>query len=95
VLVGEAASGEAALGFLQRHDVALVLMDVHMPGMGGVMAARQIARLFPRVAVVLLSINSQADLPAGALSLGTQFCTKEQFGPAKLEGLRRKAARPT
>jgi hypothetical protein len=46
------------------------------------------------VAVVLLSVNSKADLPTGALSLGAQFCTKEQFGPEELEGLWRKAARP-
>jgi two-component system invasion response regulator UvrY len=93
VLVGEAASGEAALDFLQWHDVALVLMDVQMPGMGGVTAAREIARCFPRVAVVLLSVNSEADLPPGALSAGAQFCAKEQFGPAELEGLWREASR--
>jgi two-component system invasion response regulator UvrY len=34
-LAGEAASGEEALGFLAEHPVGMVLMDVNMPGMGG------------------------------------------------------------
>src|SRR5438128_1852051 len=62
-LAGEAGSGEEALAFLEREGVGLVLMDVNMPGMGGISAAEQIQLRFPEVVVVLLSIYRRAELP--------------------------------
>ncbi len=41
-IVGEAASGEAALALAQGLTPDLMLMDIRMPGMGGLEAARQI-----------------------------------------------------
>jgi len=86
-VVGVAESGEAALTVLQQQPVDLVLMDVYMPGMGGVAAAGQIRQLFPHMRVVLLSVHGREDLPAGALSPGVDFCAKELFGPEELERL--------
>jgi CheY-like chemotaxis protein len=52
---GEAASGERALAQLGDVDPHLVLMDVCMPGMGGIEAARVLTETSPDVVVVLLS----------------------------------------
>ena len=81
---GEADSGERALDFLTEHPVDLVLMDVIMPGIGGLAAAEQIRNRFPEVAVVLLSVYEETEL-AGRVPRGCQFCQKEQFGPDVLE----------
>lgn len=86
-LTAEAPSGEAALDLLARQQVELVLMDVQMPGIGGLAAAQEIARLFPEVRVILLSVRRESDLPLTASDVGAQFCAKEGFGPAELEEL--------
>jgi two-component system invasion response regulator UvrY len=86
-LAGEAASGEEALGFLSDHVVGVVLMDVNMPGMGGLEAARLIKCRHPEVMVVLLSANNTEDLPRDAMEMGAHYRHKDRFGPDELEAL--------
>lgn len=54
-VVGEAADGAEALAFLGRHPVDVALMDLRMPGMGGVAAIRQIQRVSPATRVLVLT----------------------------------------
>ena len=86
-LAGEADSGEAAIAFLERQAVNLVLMDVSMPGIGGIRAATDICRRFPDVVVVLLSVHQVQELPGELRSSGTPFVHKERFGPDLLDEL--------
>jgi len=86
VFAGEADSGEQALAFLRQGPVDLVLMDVLMPGMGGIAAAERIRRRFPSIAIVLLSVYEEKDLPQ-PVTPGCRFCHKESFGPDALEAL--------
>jgi chemotaxis response regulator CheB len=67
-LVGLACSGEEALDVLGRSSPQLVLMDVMMPGIGGIAATGAIMRSDPEVVIVLMS----ADDPAGYLE-GEEF----------------------
>jgi two-component system invasion response regulator UvrY len=87
VLAGVATSGEEAVTYLEQHRVALVLMDVRMPGMGGIRAAGEIRRRFPGVVVVLLSMYRTHELSVAVASSDAQFCRKDQFGPEQLEKL--------
>jgi two-component system, NarL family, invasion response regulator UvrY len=87
VLAGEAGSGEEAIALLEERPVGLVLLDINMPGMGGLQAAEQIRRRFPDVMVVLLSVLHLDDLPPEALSSGVRCCHKDRFGPDELEAL--------
>ena len=86
-VVGQAGSGEEALAFLEQHPVDLVLMDVTMPGWGGIQAAGRIRDRFPEVRVMLLSIYEAAWMTDAARAVGADFCPKERFGPEQLEDL--------
>jgi two-component system invasion response regulator UvrY len=86
-VAGEVGSGEEALAFLERQTVGLVLMDVNMPGMGGIRAAEEIRSRHPNVPVILLSIYHVAELPAAVASSGVRFCRKDRFGRDELREL--------
>jgi DNA-binding NarL/FixJ family response regulator len=57
VLVGLACSGEEALRDVARLSPQLVVMDVVMPGIGGIEAARIMVSRDPGVAVLLVSVD--------------------------------------
>jgi DNA-binding NarL/FixJ family response regulator len=60
-LVGELGDGESALELVGALAPELVLMDVRMPGLGGLETARRLAEDHPRVAVVLCSASPPLD----------------------------------
>ncbi len=55
-IVGEAADGRAAVELAGQHDADVVLMDVRMPGGGGILATREIVRTRPRTSVLMLTM---------------------------------------
>ncbi|MBY6212355.1 response regulator [Microbulbifer agarilyticus] len=54
-VVGEAKSGEDAIAFVREIPVDVVLMDVRMPGMGGLEATRKLIARFPQSRVIAVS----------------------------------------
>ena len=69
--VAEEPSGEQAIERLRAESFDAVLLDINMPGMGGVAACRMLRRQHPELAIVMLTVrDSQADkivaLDAGA-----------------------------
>jgi PAS domain S-box-containing protein len=76
-IVGEASNGEDALALVERLRPALVVMDINMPRMNGIEATSYIARTYPDIPVIGLSVNAtgnnvQAMLKAGAVLLLTK-----------------------
>src|SRR5688500_10235737 len=63
-MVAEATSGERAVALTARLHPDLVLLDVHMPGIGGIEAARRIMAACPETVLVLVSAYAVEDLPA-------------------------------
>ncbi len=53
--VAEAASGEEAIDLFRRHQPAVTLMDLRMPGIGGVEAIGTIHRSFPDACILVLT----------------------------------------
>lgn len=60
-VVAEAASGEAAVEYAVTHAPDVVLMDLRMPGIGGVEATRQITRGAPQAAPRVLIFTTYED----------------------------------
>jgi NarL family two-component system response regulator YdfI len=69
-VLGEAASGEEALQLAAELQPQVVLMDLRMPGMGGVEAIRQIHQRWPEMAVVVLTTYNEDDLMIQGLQAG-------------------------
>ena len=88
VAVADAASGEQAVDLAIGLEPDLVLMDVHMEGIGGIEAARRILRLRPRTVVALISIYRPEDLPADAHTCGAHaVLRKDLLRPCVLRDL--------
>jgi two-component system invasion response regulator UvrY len=86
--VGEAGSGEEALRLVGEVAPALVLLDLHMPGMDGVETARQLASARPDSTIVLITIEDPQALPRGVASCGAAAVARKQdFCPRMLRRL--------
>ncbi len=69
-VVGEAGDGDAAVWMTETLDPDLVLMDVSMPVLDGIEAARRIHRRDPRQAVLMLTMHADAETAGRALAAG-------------------------
>lgn len=82
-VVGEAADGTEAVALAEELRPDVVLMDLSMPGMGGVEATRAIISGTPGVQVMVLSMHEGADSVVAALRAGARgYLVK---GATKLE----------
>jgi DNA-binding NarL/FixJ family response regulator len=89
VVTGEAEDGEAAADVVAANNPQVVLMDLNMPGCGGVEATRRIRASHPQTQVVVLTTYSDDDsiigaLQAGALGYLTKDATRAEIGRAVL-----------
>ena len=66
----------------------LVLLDVRMPGMGGIEAARRIRETYPGTVVVLITIEDSDEFAEDARASGAAALVRKQdFGPALLRSI--------
>ena len=87
-VVGEADSGKNAVVTAAAVRPAVVLMDIHLPGISGIEATRKILDRAPDTAVILLSTYAVDDLPADAASCGAAgYIRKDDLTPAMLREL--------
>ena len=92
VMAGECQTGESAIELIPGGGAGMVLMDIHMPGMGGIEAARRIRAAHPDLLVLLMSTYDVEDLPAGAADCGAAaYLHKENLSPHLLTRLWRAA----
>lgn len=94
-VVGEAGDGESAVTAAEQAEPDVILMDVHLPRMSGVEAARRLRAKGMRVPVVFLSADDSAAAAARRIR-GSEFLGKSVTGRAEaVRALRRAARRRT
>lgn len=69
-VVGEAATGEDALRLARELNPQVVLMDVKMPGIGGLEATRKLLRQDPDIRVVAVTVCDEEPFPSRLLKAG-------------------------
>jgi DNA-binding NarL/FixJ family response regulator len=69
-VIAEAADGRSAVSLAEQDPPDVVVMDVAMPMLNGIEAARQITAKLPQVAVVFLSMHSDESYVLKALKAG-------------------------
>lgn len=83
-VVGEAADGDSALMLARKTTPDVILMDVSMPGMGGIEATRRMVRLLPDAKVIALTVLDEDPFPAhlneaGAVGFLTKGCPAKEM----------------
>jgi two-component system KDP operon response regulator KdpE len=93
--ITEATRGEEALPLLGaiRHDAAL--LDINMPGMGGVETCREMRRLSPSVAILMLTVRDSEDDKVRALDAGADDYITKPFHVRELTARIRAVLRRT
>ena len=71
-IVGLAADGAEAVALVERLRPNLVLMDVSMPGLGGLEATRQLAARHPQIPIVILTVSEDEDDLFRAIQCGAR-----------------------
>jgi two-component system, OmpR family, KDP operon response regulator KdpE len=98
--IGEAATGEEALTRLRMVDYDMVLLDLNMPGMGGVETCRRIRKEFPQLSILVVTVRDQEEDKIEALDAGADDYITKPFQVGELTAriravLRRSRPAPT
>jgi two-component system KDP operon response regulator KdpE len=91
--VEEAATGEEALIMARRSRYDAILMDINMPGMGGMNACREIKNIAPRLSVLMLTVRDNQDDKVEALESGADDYITKPFHMRELTARVRAAVR--
>ncbi len=86
-VVGQVADGEAAVAVAETLLPDLVLMDVAMPGGGGLAATRRLAAAAPGVAIVMLTASEDIDDLFAAIKAGARGYLLKNLESAELRGM--------
>jgi DNA-binding NarL/FixJ family response regulator len=92
-VVAEASTAAEAVRAVEKFQPDVVLMDIRLPGEGGIEATRQVTSRFPESKVVMLTSFADDDLVVRAISAGAVGYVLKQVGNEELLRAIRAAAR--
>jgi two-component system, NarL family, response regulator YdfI len=92
-VVGEAENGQMAVSLAAELQPDVILMDLRMPGMGGLEAIEQILAQMPDMAIVILTTYNEDDLMIRGLGAGARGFLLKDTGRETLFNTIRAAAR--
>lgn len=89
-VIGEAGSGPEAVDMVAKHEPDVVLMDISMPGGGGLAATREISRNYPHVGVIILTIHDDEQYLYELVRVGAKgYLVKDSEPRRVVEAIRR------
>ena len=91
-VVGEAADAERAIAVILQTQPDVVLLDVHLPGGGGVEVIRKVHEKSPEQKFLALSVSDAAEDVIGVIRAGARgYVTKSISGTELIDAIRRVA----
>ena len=84
-VTGEAGDGREVLNLVKAEHPDVVLMDIAMPGLNGLEAAERMARDFPKVRVIMLSMHNNEEYVLRAIKAGASGYLLKKAATAELE----------
>lgn len=86
-VVAEVPDGEGAVAAVRSKRPDIALIDIHMPGVGGLEATHRIRRIHPQCRVIVLTAYTEGPLPRALLEAGisgflTKACALEEMDAA-------------
>ena len=89
-VVGEAEDGLALLDFLKNHEADMVLLDISMPNLRGIEAAREAKSIRPDIKILILTMHKNVQYLASSVDAGADgYLLKEDTAEELLEAIAR------
>ena len=92
-VIEEASAGEQAISFVRSERYDAVLLDINMPGMGGIEACRTLRRLAAGLPILMLTVRDSEDDKIDALDAGADDFITKPFHVGELTARLRSAVR--
>jgi len=83
-VVGECETGEEAIKFCRNNEPDVLLMDMDMPGMGGLEATKKILRFAPDVKIIVLTAHTEDPFPSKVMQMGAAGYLTKEAGPDEM-----------
>lgn len=83
-VVGEAHCGEDAVKWCRTNNADVVLMDMNMPGIGGLEATRKMLRYNPDIKIIVLTVHTENPLPAKVMQAGASGYLSKGTAPQEM-----------
>jgi DNA-binding NarL/FixJ family response regulator len=90
-VLGEAETSQAALSLVEHGNWDVVVLDLAMPGRGGIEVLKEIRRLRPKLPVLILSVSPEDQFAIRALKAGAAGYVTKMTAPSELVTAIRKA----
>jgi DNA-binding NarL/FixJ family response regulator len=86
-VVGEAANGRDAIDRVQQLNPDVIVLDFLMPGMDGLQAARELARVVPTIPILMFTMHMSRQLMQEARKVGIRGAVAKSDVTRVIEGL--------
>ncbi|WP_076419923.1 UvrY/SirA/GacA family response regulator transcription factor [Colwellia sp. UCD-KL20] len=83
-VIGEASTGEEAVQFCRKDEPDVVLMDMNMPGIGGLEATKKIIRYSPDIKIIVLTVYTEDPIPTKVMQIGAAGYLTKSAGPDEM-----------
>lgn len=82
-----AVNAEEGLEKLKQEEFGLILLDLRMPGMGGMEFLKKVREIRPDIKIVIITAYGTVDLAVEAMKMGTVDFLQKPFTPDEIRGL--------
>ena len=83
-VIGETNSGEEAIKWCRSNHADIILMDMNMPGIGGIEATRKIKKLYPENRIIVVTIQTENPFPSKVMEAGGDGYITKSAGPDEM-----------